>query len=50
MLHRVRDQLMRQRTATINALRGHMTEFGVVAAPDAAERKKLKLDPVIPQE
>lgn len=32
MLHRVRDQLLGQRTATINALRGHMTEFGVVAA------------------
>jgi transposase len=30
MLHRVRDQLMRQRTATINALRGHLTEFGIV--------------------
>jgi transposase len=27
----VRDQLLRQRTATINALRGHLTEFGIVA-------------------
>src|ERR671918_193874 len=32
MLHRVRDQLIGQRTATINALRGHLTEFGIVAA------------------
>ena len=32
MLHRVRDQLMGQRTATINALRGHLTEFGIVAS------------------
>jgi transposase len=32
MLHRVRDQLVRQRTATINALRGHLAEFGLVAA------------------
>jgi transposase len=28
----VRDQLMGQRTATINALRGHLTEFGIVAS------------------
>lgn len=32
MLHRVRDQLIGQRTATINALRGHLGEFGLVAA------------------
>ena len=32
MLHRVRDQLVGQRTATINALRGHLAEFGLVAA------------------
>lgn len=30
-LHRVRDHLVRQRTATINALRGHLAEYGVVA-------------------
>jgi len=32
MLHRVRDQLIGQRTATINALRGHLAELGIVAA------------------
>jgi transposase len=32
MLHRVRDQLIGQRTATINALRGHLTELGIVSA------------------
>jgi transposase len=32
MLHRVRDQLIGQRTATINAVRGHLSEFGIVAA------------------
>jgi transposase len=32
MLHRVREQLLKQRTATINALRAHLAEFGVVAA------------------
>ena len=34
MLHRMRDQLIGQRTATINALRGHLAEFGLVAARD----------------
>ena len=31
ILHRVRDLLVRQRTMLINALRGHLAEFGVVA-------------------
>jgi transposase len=31
MLHRSRDLLVRQRTALVNALRGHMAEFGIVA-------------------
>ena len=31
-LHRVRDHLVRQRTGTINALRGHLAEHGVVAS------------------
>ena len=32
VLHRVREQLLKQRTATINALRSHLAEFGIVAA------------------
>src|SRR4051812_35514860 len=32
MLHKVRDLLVRQRTILINALRGHLAEFGVVTA------------------
>ena len=32
VLHRVRDHLVRQRTGTINALRGHLAEYGIVAA------------------
>jgi transposase len=32
MLHRVREQLLKRRTATINALRAHLAEFGIVAA------------------
>ena len=31
MLFRTRDMLVRQRTQTINALRGHLAEHGVVA-------------------
>ncbi len=31
MLYRTRDLLVRQRTALVNALRGHMAELGVVA-------------------
>src|SRR6202163_3580145 len=32
MLHKVRDLLVRQRTMLINALRGYLAEFGIVAA------------------
>jgi transposase len=31
MLHRVRELLVRQRTQTSNALRGHLAEFGIIA-------------------
>ena len=30
MLHRVRELLIRQRTMLVNALRGHLAEFGMV--------------------
>jgi transposase len=32
MLHRTRDLLVRQRTMLVNALRGHLGEFGVIGA------------------
>jgi transposase len=32
MMHRARDLLVRQRTMLVNALRGHLAEFGIVAA------------------
>ncbi|MGD9617546.1 MAG: IS110 family transposase [Alphaproteobacteria bacterium] len=32
MQHKTRDLLVRQRTALINALRGHLAEFGIVTA------------------
>ncbi len=35
MLHRSRDLLIRQRTQTINALRAHMAELGVIAPAGA---------------
>jgi transposase len=35
MLHRARDLLVRQRTMLINAVRGHMAEFGIVASQGA---------------
>src|SRR5262245_53564966 len=41
MLHRARDLLMRQRTQVINALRGHLAEFGIVAAQGITGLKEL---------
>jgi transposase len=32
MLHRTRDLLMRQRTMLLNAIRGHLAEFGLITA------------------
>lgn len=31
MMMRTREQLLEQRTATVNALRGHLAEFGIIA-------------------
>jgi transposase len=41
MLHRMRDRLIAERTGTINAIRGHMAEFGLVAAQRDAGLKAL---------
>jgi transposase len=41
MLHRVREQLLKQRTATINALRAHLAEFGIVAAQHRTGLREL---------
>ena len=41
MLFRTRDLLVRQRTQTINALRGHLAEFGVVAPQGRAKITQL---------
>jgi transposase len=42
MLFRTRDPLVRQRTQLINALRGHLSEYGVVAAQEMANVKVLE--------
>lgn len=41
VLHRTRDLLVRQRTMAINALRGHMAEFGVVEVQGIAGARRL---------
>ena len=41
MLHRVREQLLKQRTATVNALRAHLAEVGVVAAQGRRRLREL---------
>lgn len=41
MLFRTRDLLVRRRTQTINALRGHLAEFGVIAAQGPARVQLL---------
>jgi transposase len=39
-LHKVRDLLVRQPTMLINALRGHLAEFGIIAARVAWRRER----------
>ena len=41
IVHRTRHLLIRQRTQIINALRGHLAEFGIVAAKGARRVKDL---------
>ena len=41
MVIRTRDLLVRQRTQTINALRGNLAEFGVVAPQGLAHVRRL---------
>ncbi|MCW3477936.1 IS110 family RNA-guided transposase [Limobrevibacterium gyesilva] len=41
MLHRARDLLTRQRTGAVNALRGHLAEFGIVAPKGIARAREL---------
>jgi transposase len=41
LLHRTRDLLVRQRTGLINAVRGHMAEFGIVAPQGGVVHKTI---------
>lgn len=41
MVFRIRELLIRQRTQAINALRGHLAEFGLVVPQGAANASKL---------
>ena len=42
MRHRVRELLSGQRTALLNALRGHLSEIGIVAPQGAQHAYRLK--------
>jgi len=42
MMVRTRDQLVSQRTDTINALRGHMAEFGLIAPNKVCNLERLE--------
>ena len=42
MLFRSREQLVGQRTETINALRGHLAEFGIIAARGTGNLPRLR--------
>jgi transposase len=44
MVHRGRDILIRQRTMLINAIRGHLAEFGIIAPRGPAQMKHLAQD------
>lgn len=41
MLHRTRDLLVRQRTMLVNALRGHLAEYGIVTAQGIGNVQRL---------
>lgn len=41
VLHRTRDLLMRQRTMLLNAVRGHLAEFGIIAPQGARQAMDL---------
>ena len=36
MLHKTRELLVKQRTMSVNALRGHLSEFGIIVARESA--------------
>jgi transposase len=53
MLHKTRELLVKQRTMSVNALRGHLAEFGIVAAKGIGRVDELlalaQADTTLPQ-
>jgi len=53
MLHKTRELLVKQRTMSVNALRGHLAEFGIVAAKGIGRVDELlalaQADAALPQ-
>ena len=41
MLHKTRELLVKQRTMSVNALRGHLSEFGIIAAKEIGRVDEL---------
>ena len=54
MQHKTRELLVKQRTMSVNALRGHLAEFGIVVARGIGRIDELselaEKDPSLPQE
>ena len=54
MLHKTRELLVKQRTMTVNALRGHLSEFGLIAPKGIHRVKELlalaQADETLPEE
>jgi transposase len=40
MLHKTRELLVKQRTMSVNALRSHLSEFGIIIAKGTAATTK----------
>ena len=53
MLHKTRELLVKQRTMSVNALRGHLSEFGIIAAKGIGRVDELlalaKADATLPK-
>jgi transposase len=54
MLHKTRELLVKQRTMAVNALRGHLSEFGLIAPKGIHRDKELlalaQADETLPEE
>jgi transposase len=52
MLHKTRELLVKQKTMSVNALRGHLSEFGIIAAKGVGRAGELielaENDPALP--